>query len=233
MAGSARRPDGPHQNNPSGPTRTAKSRGPSAGASKGGRRQEILDAARSCLIESGFAATRMDDVARRAGVSKGGLYFHFESKQALVEAVVARENARLRQALDALTAGFGTFREGLGATLRGLLMYAEAQRDAARLSLCVLDEASRSEALHELVLESDRAFLNVLEQLVVDAQERGEIAAERHPGHVAKLLLIAVEGAKAKFVPHDEWPWRLLVDELEVVLLGGLLVGPSDAKSPT
>src|SRR5262245_34812613 len=55
------------------------------------RPSHILSAALDCFVEKGFAATRLDDVAQRAGVSKGTLYLYFDSKEALLEAVV-REN---------------------------------------------------------------------------------------------------------------------------------------------
>jgi len=55
------------------------------------RPSHILSAALECFVEKGFTATRLDDVAQRAGVSKGTLYLYFDSKEALLEAVV-REN---------------------------------------------------------------------------------------------------------------------------------------------
>src|SRR5690349_10794849 len=55
------------------------------------RPAHILSAALEAFVENGFAATRLDDIAERAGVSKGTLYLYFESKEALFKAVV-REN---------------------------------------------------------------------------------------------------------------------------------------------
>jgi AcrR family transcriptional regulator len=52
------------------------------------RLQAILDAALEEFAEHGYAATRLDDVARRAGVAKGTLYLYVPSKQALFEALV-------------------------------------------------------------------------------------------------------------------------------------------------
>jgi AcrR family transcriptional regulator len=51
------------------------------------RPTEILDAALTVFSARGFAATRLDDVAKEAGVSKGTLYLYFESKEALFEAM--------------------------------------------------------------------------------------------------------------------------------------------------
>ncbi|OWV93827.1 transcriptional regulator [Rhizobium sp. R72] len=47
------------------------------------RRAEILAAAFACFAERGFAATRMEDVAARAGIAKGTVYLHFPDKERL------------------------------------------------------------------------------------------------------------------------------------------------------
>src|SRR5215831_1378662 len=49
---------------------------------------EILDAALALFVEKGFAATRLDDVAERAGLSKAAIYLYFEDKTALFQGVV-------------------------------------------------------------------------------------------------------------------------------------------------
>jgi AcrR family transcriptional regulator len=66
------------------------------GSAKRGRRKEarpgeLLDAALDLFVEKGFAATRSEEVAARAGVSKGTLFLYFPSKEELFKAVV-REN---------------------------------------------------------------------------------------------------------------------------------------------
>lgn len=55
---------------------------------KEARPAELAAAALSLFIEKGFAATRLDEVATRAGVSKGTLYLYFDSKEALFRAVI-------------------------------------------------------------------------------------------------------------------------------------------------
>ena len=52
------------------------------------RERQILAAALAAFAENGFAATRLDDVARRAGVAKGTIYLYFDSKERLFEAMV-------------------------------------------------------------------------------------------------------------------------------------------------
>lgn len=58
---------------------------------KEARPGELLDAALDLFVEKGFAATRAEEVAARAGVSKGTLFLYFQSKEDLFKAVV-REN---------------------------------------------------------------------------------------------------------------------------------------------
>ena len=52
------------------------------------RPAEIMAAALDLFAEKGFSATRMDDVARRAGLSKGAVYLYFTDKTALLKAIV-------------------------------------------------------------------------------------------------------------------------------------------------
>lgn len=67
-------------------------------------RARILDAARRQCEDSGLRRTTMDDIARRAGLARVTLYRHFQSKEAIVQAVVLGEVERFFAALDAAIA---------------------------------------------------------------------------------------------------------------------------------
>src|SRR5260370_7750478 len=55
---------------------------------KQARPGEILTAALELFVERGFTATKLADVARRAGVTKGTVYLYFDGKEALLKAIV-------------------------------------------------------------------------------------------------------------------------------------------------
>lgn len=55
------------------------------------RTHQILDAALHTFARNGFAETRIDDIAHQAGLSKGGVYTHFKSKEEIFEALLDRE----------------------------------------------------------------------------------------------------------------------------------------------
>ena len=85
-------------------------------------RERVLDAAESRLLAGGPAALVLDAVARDAGVSKGGLLYHFPSKTALVDGLVERmlDGFEHSQALRAQAdAGAGILRPGVQALENG------------------------------------------------------------------------------------------------------------------
>ncbi len=117
-----------------------------------------MTAALELFVEQGFAATRIDEIARRAGVSKGTVYLYFASKEALLEAVVrdstgpllARAAALLampaesnEQVMRALTEIWIDAFEARGVTGLPKLIYAEAMNfpDIARIYLAQADQA--------------------------------------------------------------------------------------------
>lgn len=62
---------------------------------KEARPGELLDAALALFVEKGFAATKAEEVAARAGVSKGTLFLYFESKEDLFKAVIRKNITHL------------------------------------------------------------------------------------------------------------------------------------------
>jgi AcrR family transcriptional regulator len=68
------------------------------------RRQAILDAALNVFAEQGFAAARLDDVARQAGVAKGTLYLYFRDKEELFEQILKSVAGPVMSRVEALAA---------------------------------------------------------------------------------------------------------------------------------
>src|SRR3954453_499393 len=71
---------------------------------KEARPGEIVKAALEVFAETGFAAAKLDDIARRAGVSKGALYLYFETKEEIFRAVVDQAIAPNMQVIRAMIA---------------------------------------------------------------------------------------------------------------------------------
>jgi len=98
---------------------------------KDARPQELLAAALDLFVERGFASTRLEDVAKRAGVSKGTLYLYFENKQELFKAVV-RDN--IVHAIGEVEDSLATSESSSADLLRSILMQWWEQFGATRLA---------------------------------------------------------------------------------------------------
>jgi AcrR family transcriptional regulator len=66
----------------------------------GARPEEILNAALEEFTAKGFDAARMEDIAKKAGLSKAGVYLYFESKEALLKALIEAKVSPLAQQVE-------------------------------------------------------------------------------------------------------------------------------------
>jgi AcrR family transcriptional regulator len=194
---------------------------------KNARPQEILDAALRVFAEKGFAAARMDDVARHAGVTKGTIYLYFPSKEELFKSLV---------------------REAIGGTLEQVAAYAGAYEGSARAllisvlrtmgtvmrtsDLIVLPKIILAEAgnFPELVrfyrFEIVEKGIGLLRGIVARGIAQGEFR-DVAPEHVARLCVAPLLlGAlwRATFAPFDPEPYDIeaLIETHIDVLLRGL-----------
>jgi AcrR family transcriptional regulator len=83
------------------------------------RAQRILDAASTLILRYGYHKTTMEDIAREAGVGKGTLYLHWNTREALFAALILREKVAMAEDIKQRIAC-----DPAGATLRGLLKHA-------------------------------------------------------------------------------------------------------------
>ncbi|MCZ7425164.1 TetR/AcrR family transcriptional regulator [Micromonospora sp. WMMA1949] len=105
-------------------------------------RQRLFVAAVDLIAEQGFSATTVDDIAARAGVAKGTVYYNFQSKTVLFEEL-------LRHGIGLLTADFRAAVDGLpplealGALVRAQLEYIRRYRAFAQLLLSEMWRTNR------------------------------------------------------------------------------------------
>ncbi|HET8853816.1 MAG TPA: helix-turn-helix domain-containing protein, partial [Ktedonobacteraceae bacterium] len=82
------------------------------------RAQRILDAAAALILRWGYNKTTLDDISRQAGVAKGTLYLHWNTREELFAALMKREKIEMAEDIKQRIAGDPT-----GATLRGILKH--------------------------------------------------------------------------------------------------------------
>ncbi len=195
---------------------------------KEARPAEIVDAAMDEFVEKGYAATRLSDVAKRAGIVKGTLYRYFDTKEQLFEAVV-------QQALQANLAAIEQAGSAGNATLADLIPML-LMRAASRMG------DSRIPAILRMVLAESRAFpqlariwhdevvarvMRLLAGLIARAQSHGDaslIAAEPQllamsimGPMIMGMLFHEVFGSDSPYAPDLE---KLAVQHAGIILRG-------------
>ncbi|MBW7901215.1 MAG: TetR/AcrR family transcriptional regulator [Rhodocyclaceae bacterium] len=197
---------------------------------KEARPSELTAAALDLFVEKGFAATRLDDVAARAGVSKGTLYLYFDSKEALFKAVIEEG------IVPALAAAEQRFAEYQGASvglLRELLLGWWQQIGSTRLGgvpkLVVSESCNFPEVVrfyHDHVIARGRSLLRA-------ALRRGIASGEFRPLDVescidviiAPLLMLSIWRHSLCVCGEDIDPGRFLDTQFDI-LVNGLLAAP-------
>ena len=178
------------------------------GLSAPGRREAILAAALDEFSARGFAAARLDDVARRAGVAKGTIYLYFRDKEALFQELV-------RSIISPLIARFETTVE-IDLPARAIAervvemfvreVYGTRRKDVIRL---IMTEGPRFPKLAEFYYrEVISRVIAAVRALLRRAVERGEIGAEalvRFPQLLVAPGLVAIiwSGLFDRFEPLD------------------------------
>ena len=136
---------------------------------------ELLEAALDLFVEKGFAATKSEEVAARAGVSKGTLFLYFPSKEDLFKAVV-RENIVKRVTEGVLE--FNNFKGPCTVLLKTLML--EWWRRYGSTKASGIDKLIMSEAHHfpDLAAFYQEEVIDPAMRLLQDILERGRSTGE-------------------------------------------------------
>ncbi|MDV8149485.1 helix-turn-helix domain-containing protein [Arthrobacter sp. B10-11] len=120
-------------------------------------REAVLDAFESLLIEVGERAATLDAVARRAGVSKGGLLYHFPNKEALISALLERMDLLVAGDLDVMAKA----PEGAAAYFIRSSLWAGTPLDRVFVAATRLAEVAHAETMHRFAAVQ-RSWLELL-----------------------------------------------------------------------
>jgi len=172
------------------------------------RRLAIIDAAFDEFIDRGYAATRLDDVARRAGVAKGTIYLHFKDKQALFEELVRTALVPLIGRLAAPPAAGGSIRAALENFAENFVNEVVTTRRGAIVRL-ILAEGPRfpdiADFYYREVVSRGLAGMRALIQLAIQRGEIRERGLKDFPQIVVAPAIVAViwQGLFGRHAPLD------------------------------
>ena len=161
------------------------------------RPQELLQAALELFVEKGFAATRAEEVAHQAGVSKGTLYLYYPSKEELFKAVVRHNVVSLIAEGQNMVDQF----EGTSAELLVCLMQTWWDRvgntQAAGIHKIVLSEVRNFPGLaqfysDEVIVPADQLFCSAVQRGITRGEFRAMPLHEVAHALIAPLIFMAL-----------------------------------------
>ncbi|HEX4157788.1 MAG TPA: TetR/AcrR family transcriptional regulator [Rhizomicrobium sp.] len=194
---------------------------------KEARPGEILDAALAEFAARGFAAARMEDIAARAGVTKGTLYLYFPSKEELFKALVRESIGAAIAARRVEAEAFeGSAAELLATVLRFMGFFARTSDRAVLPKIIMAEAGNFPELLRFYRAEVVENGLALIGGIIARGVARGEFR-EVDPQHAARLCiapLLLVILWRTTFAREEVPPYDLagLVEAHIDVLLKGL-----------
>lgn len=202
---------------------------------KDARPPEILEAALAVFAQKGFAATRLDDIAAKAGITKGTIYLYFDSKQALFEALARQSiGAQIDQVKAHLDQFPGSSSELLRFVLTTMGQFITTS-DRIVLPRLVLAEAANFPELAKFWREEIIARgLSLMTGIIERGIARGEFR-EVEPQHAARLCvapMLMIILWRTTFAQFDKEPYDYqgLIEAHLQTLLKGLELKGSEAS---
>jgi len=172
------------------------------------RRQAIIEAALDEFIARGFTATRLDDVARRAGVAKGTIYLHFKDKESMFEELIRTAIVPLIGRLHAPPPIGGSVRDAVEGFARTFIQEVATTRRGDILRLIVAEGPrfpSIADFYYREVVSRGLAAMRALIDLGVARGEIKQANLARFPQLLVAPAIVAViwQGLFSKHAPLD------------------------------
>lgn len=172
------------------------------------RRQAIIEAALDEFVARGFTATRLEDVAKRAGVAKGTIYLHFRDKESMFEELIRTALVPLIGRLHAPPPIGGSVRDAVEGFARNFIQEVAATRRGDIVRLIVAEGPrfpSVADFYYREVVSRGLAAIRALIELGVARGEIQQTDLARFPQILVAPAIIAViwQSLFSKHAPLD------------------------------
>ena len=189
-------------------------------------RDSILDAAELLFVEQGVSGTTLQHIASAAGVTRGAIYWHFEDKGALFNAMIERAKMPLEGAMAALDAA------ALADPLEALRQYAlcvfkltledPRARRVFEIAILKMEYVRELNAVRERKMQHRGEWMARCERIVRDGIRDGHLHAAVKPHAVALGLLVLIEGIVRSWLMEPDFDLLQMGGEIVDTHLGSL-----------
>lgn len=187
------------------------------------RSDQILTAARKCFLAKGYFATKMDEIAREAGLSKGGVYFHFTSKGEVFRSLVQQEYDAAIEFIDSVEASGDDVMAMLMQLGEHFLEQFAADNELPRFMVIIGEMALRDDAIQEMLLGLQQSYIDRMAHIIEIGIMQGQIRAV-DPYAAAIMLKALLDGIQATFAVGYEIDLNVLLSGAIDILAAGLAV---------
>ena len=184
------------------------------------RRAQILEAARSCFIRNGYGHTRVDDIAKEAGLSKGGVYFHFSSKREIFDALLERQQAQTAAIVSEVQGAKGTIVEKLSRLGAALTRAFADGGDHGKFLVVLAEMGIREDDIFKRVADAHATYVELIAEFIRQGIEDGELR-EIDPHMAALFIKLITDGVEQGLALGYEFETeRFLASGLDILFNG-------------
>ncbi len=187
------------------------------------RKQQIFRAALTCFGRQGFHLTTMDDIVEESGLSKGALYWYFDSKKALFLALFQEMMGQMAQSWQTIAADESTCASD---KLRASMALFRSELEELVPFFRVMIEAwaltRHDEEVEALIRDFYRPYLEIMLQIIQQGVSGGEFFVAS-PEAMALVVMTLYDGL-ALAIATGLWTrdWGEITDAAEALVLNGL-----------
>jgi AcrR family transcriptional regulator len=186
------------------------------------RREQLLEAAAALFAERGFHDVGIDDIGAAAGISGPGVYRHFASKQALLEALCDRAMGRMLEGARGISAAHGDPQASLEALVDLHVLFAVEER--ALIGVWVREMRALSDDARRSLRGQMRAYEQPWQEVL------GRLRDDLDADEVAVVIGATIAMLNATAFTTSELSRDRLAALLRSVALGALLTRPTAAS---
>lgn len=156
---------------------------------------QILNAAAAKFAENSIDGASMAQIAKAANVSKATIYHYFDSKDALVEALVRRLFDEDTSEIDSLLQTKASFSERITSYVDNLVILLEQNKALYPIFAEFKTMTMRRPAIQNIIQEYFAGYIVTFQQLIEEGQTQGEVRPNIAPQEAAIALVAIIEGA--------------------------------------
>jgi len=189
-------------------------------------KQKIMDAALQLFKNKGFDATRLQDIAKVTGMTRGAIYWHFKNKQDILATLMMDMKKRFEVGLKNYQEEEGGAIEKLRRLVQDIIMAHTADQRIQDLFIVMMSNYQISEKLRKgrLKAEFPTQFIDTVGSLIKQGMDENDIRRDIDPDEIAWLVLILLTGSIITHLKFpDAYEVSIIVDRMLDCFTHGIL----------